>query len=84
MIRLIFAMIASALAVFSTASAESPKDLPKWLEERIAKVWPTADEKRFDQIGWATEILAARELAQKHNRPVVLFTHDGHMAVGRC
>jgi hypothetical protein len=85
MIRLTLALIASALAVISTAGADAPKrDLPKWLDERIAKVWPSADEKRIDQIGWATEILAARELAKKHNRPVFLFTHDGHMAVGRC
>jgi hypothetical protein len=69
----------------AAARADSPKsDLPKWLDERIAKIWPTASEKRFDEVGWATEILAARELAKKNNRPVFLFTHDGHMAVGRC
>ena len=76
------------LAVVLTAAAsraEAPKnDLPKWLDERIAKIWPTASEKRFDEVGWATEILAGRELAKKNNRPVFLFTHDGHMAVGRC
>ncbi len=83
MVQKFFALLAVVSAAF-VARAEAPKDLPKWLDERIAKVWPTADEKRFDQIGWATEILAARELAQKHNRPVFLFTHDGHMAVGRC
>jgi hypothetical protein len=76
--------LASALAITPLARADAPKDLPKWLDERLDAVWPTPDEKRFDQVGWATEIHAARALAEKHNRPVFLFTHKGHMAVGRC
>ena len=84
MTRAAIALLASALAAVCVARADAPKDLPKWLDQRIDAVWPTADEKRFDQIGWATEIFAARALAEKHDRPVFLFTHTGHMAVGRC
>ena len=74
-------MLAAALA-----RAESPKDrdVPKWLDERVAAVWPTLEERRFDQIGWAKDIRTAEELAKKHGRPVFLFTHDGRMGVGRC
>src|SRR4029453_14095353 len=56
--------------------------------ERIAKLvteWqPTPSERKFDQIGWVTEIRGALSLAKEQRRPVFLFTHDGHMAIGRC
>ena len=41
-------------------------------------------ERKFDQVGWLTDIRAGLELAKKSNRPLFLFTHDGRMALGRC
>ena len=79
----LLALLLAALPVF----AEPPKsdaDVPKWLDEHIAPVLPTAAEKHFDEIGWSTQILVAEALAKQHHRPVFLFTHKGHMAVGRC
>ena len=55
-----------------------------WVEQRVRDWQPTAEERRFDEIGWAKEIRAAEALAKEHNRPVFLFTHDGRMAIGRC
>ncbi|HVR76342.1 MAG TPA: hypothetical protein VMT52_18580 [Planctomycetota bacterium] len=56
--------------------------------ERITKLvaeWqPAPSERKFDQIGWLTEIRGALSLAKEHRRPVFLFTHDGRMAIGRC
>jgi hypothetical protein len=60
------------------------QDLAIWLEKRIGDWQPTAEEKRFDQIGWASDIREALRLGKEHNRPIFLFTHDGHMNVGRC
>ena len=54
------------------------------VRKRIAEIEPRAEEKRFDEIGWATEIREARRLAAQHQRPVFLFTHDGRMNIGRC
>ncbi|HEU5310948.1 MAG TPA: hypothetical protein VFV24_05795 [Candidatus Eisenbacteria bacterium] len=45
---------------------------------------PTADERRFDEIGWARDIREGRRLSRESGRPLFLFTHDGRMAVGRC
>ena len=59
-------------------------DLKETIDRRIADWQPTADEKRFDQIGWCTSLLEAEELARAHQRPIFLFTHDGRMNVGRC
>lgn len=74
------------LAGFSWAG-DSPiadKDLAPWLEKRVKEWQPSAEEKRFDEIGWASDIREALRLGKEHNRPIFLFTHDGHMNVGRC
>ncbi|HLK56658.1 MAG TPA: hypothetical protein VKU00_08845 [Chthonomonadaceae bacterium] len=55
-----------------------------WVEQRIQELQPTAQERRIDEIGWAKDILSAKQLAQKSNRPVFLFTHDGRIGTGRC
>ncbi len=66
------------------ASAQQPKsDLVTSTDACIAAWGPTAAERRFDEIGWSTEIRAALALAKEHQRPVFLFTHDGRMGVGR-
>ncbi len=64
--------------------AESFKDLQARVDRQIADWQPTAEEKRFDQIGWCTSLLEAETLAREHQRPIFLFTHDGRMNVGRC
>jgi hypothetical protein len=52
--------------------------------KRVRDWQPAPAERRFDEIGWAKDVLEARRLAREYHRPVFLFTHDGHMAVGRC
>jgi hypothetical protein len=54
------------------------------VDARVAEWWPTADEKRFDQIGWAADLRTARKLAAEHDRPMFLFTMDGRVNTGRC
>ena len=54
------------------------------VEKRIQELQPRAEEKRFDEIGWAKDIREARQLSAERNRPVFLFTHDGRMNIGRC
>ena len=62
----------------------SIKEDSVWIEKRIAELQPTEAVRAFDRIGWATDILTAEAMAKKNNRPVFLFTHDGHMSTGRC
>lgn len=53
--------------------------------DRRVRAWqPSAEERRFDEIGWAPTIGEAKRLAGESRRPIFYFTHDGHMAVGRC
>jgi hypothetical protein len=55
-----------------------------WIDRLVKENEPKADEKRFDEIGWAKDIREAERLAKEHQRPVMLFTHDGRMNIGRC
>jgi hypothetical protein len=54
------------------------------VDRRVEEWQPTAEERRFDEIGWCTSLLQAEELAKERGRPIFLFTHDGKMQVGRC
>jgi len=79
-------LVLTATALVSSEAQEKPPltDPARWVAERV-KLWqPVSAERRFDDIGWARDILEARRLAAEHNRPIFLFTHDGHMAIGRC
>jgi hypothetical protein len=59
-------------------------EVAAWVQKRIQDWQPTAADRRFDEIGWVQGIRAAERLAKENQRPVFLFTHDGHIALGRC
>jgi hypothetical protein len=66
------------------AAIAEPADWSARVDTLIRERQPTADEKRFDEIGWTRTIADAQRLAKTAGRPVFLFTHDGRMAIGRC
>lgn len=79
--------LTAALAAAEKKPATAPirdADLKKWVEDRVHEWQPTAEEKRFDEIGWCHSIGEAERLARQHKRPIFLFTHDGRMSAGRC
>ena len=79
------ALIFCAPAVLSPAAAPPPPgDVKEWVDAKVAACEPKPEERRFDATGWVTDLRSALKLAKEHGRPVFLFTHDGHMAVGRC
>jgi hypothetical protein len=55
-----------------------------WVAKTVAERQPTADDKRFDEIGWVTDIRTAITLGKQHNRPIFLLTVDGRINTGRC
>ena len=59
-------------------------ELSGWMEKRVRDWQPTADERRFDDIGWVKDIREALRMGKETQRPIFLFTHDGRMAIGRC
>jgi hypothetical protein len=74
----------AALAAADTPPAVSDKDLATWVDARVQERLPTADERRFDEVGWVKDLREAERLAKERHRPIFLFTHDGRMNVGRC
>lgn len=65
-------------------ASESPREQFERVQGRVREWRTTAEERRFDEIGWAAGLREAIRLAGQLGRPVFLFTHDGHMNVGRC
>ena len=76
-------LILSALAALA-AGPPTDDQLVAWVDARVKEWQPTAEERRFDEIGWAADIRTALRLAREHNRPVFLFTMDGRINTGRC
>lgn len=58
--------------------------LPTWVANRTATLNQRFSTAKMDSIGWARDIGQALEIAEKYDRPVFLFTLDGHMNTGRC
>ena len=56
----------------------------RWVEKTVAERQAPAEDKRFDEIGWVTDVRTAIELGKEHNRPIYLFTGDGRINTGRC
>ncbi len=48
------------------------------LEQKIATVLPDAQEDAWLKIGWHTNLMQARVLAQNANRPLFLWIMNGH------
>jgi hypothetical protein len=78
--------VAAGLLFTVGVRADRPADdqVRATVDDRVAEWWPTADEKRFDRIGWAADLRTARKLAADHQRPIFLFTMDGRVNLGRC
>jgi hypothetical protein len=56
----------------------------RWVEQTVAERQAPPEEKRFDEIGWVTDIRTAIELGKEYNRPIFLFTGNGRINTGRC
>ncbi len=78
--------IASTLLLAFLALGAGPPEAPSIarIDERVAALQPTPDERKIDRIGWARDVRSALRLARQHGRPVFLFTMDGRFSIGRC
>jgi hypothetical protein len=56
----------------------------RWVEQTVDERQPPAEDKRFDEIAWVTDIRTAIALGKEYNRPIVLYTGDGRINTGRC
>jgi hypothetical protein len=68
----------------SDARAVADGEIVAWVAKRVEERQPSAQDRRFDEVGWATELRTAINLGKEHNRPIFLFTMDGRINTGRC
>lgn len=68
----------------ATAGAIPDDNVVTWVERTVSERQVTAADRRFDEIGWATDIRTAVRLGREHNRPIFLYTGDGRINTGRC
>ena len=85
------AILAAALAISSIPTTVSWADdripdskVVRWVEKTVAERQPRPEDKRFDEIGWVTDIRTAITLGKEHNRPIFLNTGTGRINTGRC
>ena len=64
--------------------AESGESWTGKIDKRIERMRPTKDERKFDLIAWAPSLRDAIAAANASKRPIFMFTHDGHINIGRC
>jgi hypothetical protein len=48
------------------------------LNGQVASVMPTADENRWLEIPWRTDLGAALKEAERERKPVYMWVMDGH------
>ena len=80
----VFLLAAAFLCPAATKTEADEEKFIAWVQKRVQEAQPTRAERKFDQVGWAKDILDAERLAKIHNRPIFLFTHDGRINTGRC
>ena len=68
----------------SDAPTVTDGEVVAWVAKRVEERQPSAQDRRFDEIGWATELRTAINLGKEHHRPIFLFTMDGRINTGRC
>jgi Spy/CpxP family protein refolding chaperone len=70
-----------------TVAGPRPGTVPgdrAWVQKQVTEWQPSREERRVDDIGWVKGLREALRLGKEHDRPVLVFTYDGNMEVGRC
>lgn len=82
-------LLALHAALLNPANAEDT-EFSDMVKQRVQDWQPTMDERLLDKIGWASDLVKAQKLAQKHERPLFVFTYNGSttranaIALQRC
>ena len=89
--RLTLTIVLVSVGVAVPQSADTAEDEFTATVQRRVRDWqPTQDERLLDQVGWASDLVQAKQLAAKHGRPLFVFTYNGSttranaIALQRC
>jgi hypothetical protein len=72
-----------AAAVWAPARAAACQDEPPALDDKNLRTWvdfiiPSADENRWEKLGWRPELWTAVQEARTLQRPILLWAMNGH------
>jgi hypothetical protein len=77
-------IIGNALLVVGAISGwADPNPADRLLAERAAAIRPVAEEMRWQQIPWLTDLAAGQRLARSEQRPIFLWV-TGDDPLERC
>ena len=77
-------LLGGVVATSCSLGTISDARVVRWVEKTVDERQPPAEDKRFDEIAWVTDIRTAIALGKEYNRPIVLYTGDGRINTGRC
>lgn len=77
-------LLASVVATSCSLGTISDARVVRWVEQTVAERQPPEEDKRFDEIGWVTDIRTAIKLGKEYHRPIFLLTVNGQINTGRC
>ena len=77
-------LLGGVVATSCSLGTISDARVVRWVEQTVAERQAPPEDKRFDEIGWVTDIRTAIELGKEYNRPIFLFTGNGRINTGRC
>ena len=77
------ARIAAALLFAVSLAAQDKTGQAPTLDEKNYKQWfdlvrPTEEETKWEKLGWRTDLAAAAQEAKSLQRPILLWTMNGH------
>jgi hypothetical protein len=74
----IFAVMALPVNLLARTRARIVKAAPESLEKRFERVLPNEQEEVWRAVGWRTNLMEARAIAQEQKRPVFLWIIVGN------
>lgn len=77
-------VLGGVVATAWAKDAISDSKVVRWVEKAVAERQPTAEDNRFHEIAWVTDLRTAIKLGKEHNRPIFFFAGDGRINTGRC
>lgn len=71
--------VSAALILMTAALAQqSSRPAPASLDRRVQEILPTAEEERWLQIPWRTNLSEARRDAAKEGKPILFWVMNGN------
>ena len=74
-----YRLLTAPFLMFAIGAAEAADPIkPAQFEKLHSLIKPQANEEKFMEIPWMTDLWAARKKASEEGKPILLWEMDGH------